>query len=1162
MPCLNSVPVNTYVSNKTRHTFSKKTNPFLHLLRQRVVVFDGAVGTNLQAQNLTPDDFHGREGCNEILVRSRPDVIRALHASFLEVGCDVVETNTFGGTAVVLAEYGLADEDYALNKEAAALAREVSADYSTPEHPRFVAGSMGPGTKLPSLGHISFKDLHAAYRRQAAGLIDGGADLLSIETCQDLLQTKAALIAIFDEFQIRNLRLPVLAQVTMETTGTMLLGSDMLTAIVTLAPFPIDVLGLNCATGPGDMGAHVRTLSSSWDRAISAIPNAGLPRNVDGKMVYDLTPARLASELQHFVADLGVNVVGGCCGTTPEHLKVVVDQVGGLESRRRTPQLEPSASSLYGTAVFDTDPKPLIIGERTNANGSKQFREYLLAEDLDGMLSVARDQVQEQAHILDVSTAYVGRDETKDLGRFTFLLNTDCPIPVMIDSTEPQAIEAALQNLAGKSIINSINLEDGEARTIQILDLCHRYGAGVVALTIDEEGMAVTADRKLAVAQRLYDLAVNRYGLTPEDIFFDALTFTLGSGDESLRRAAVETLEAIRRIKVELPGVHTLLGVSNVSFGLKPLIRHRLNSVFLHHAIEAGLDAAIVHAGKIRPLYQIPEEERHLLEDLVFDRSKEGYDPLTAVLEYYQIHKVEKAEATVLAELPVKERLKKRIVDGNRIDFAKDLDKALATTNALDIINTVLLEGMKTVGELFAAGEMQLPFVLRSAETMKAAVTYLEPHLEKVSAAGRGKLVIATVKGDVHDIGKNLVDIILTNNGYQVINLGIKQPIETIIESYKQEQADAIGMSGLLVKSTIAMKENLEVLNERGLSPPILLGGAALNRRYVEEDLRNTYKGQLYYAQDAFDGLRLMGKIQGGNEPAHIDEPPRKTAGSQRPRITRRRKAIKPVEPPIPPFWGSRVVTDIPLSKVVPYINRAALFRGQWGMKKRGKTAEAYNRLVSETLEPTLQRLIQRAEQEELLQPAVVYGYFPCNSEGDTVHVYTSPDENAPLLTIDFPRQAEENGRSIADFFLPVGSGRRDLLGAHLVTIGSQATEEARRLFEADEYSEYLYFHGFAAEATEALAEYWHKEIRRELGIDGDDGLDIPSLFRQRYRGCRYSFGYPACPQLEDQDHIFTLLTPERIGVSLTEEWQLVPEQSTSAIIVHHPAAKYFSVRK
>ncbi|UCH09281.1 MAG: dihydropteroate synthase, partial [Fidelibacterota bacterium] len=887
----------------------------------------------------------------------------------------------------------------------------------------------------------------------------------------------------------------------------------------------------------------------------------GMPRNVDGRMVYDLTPEELAGDLHHFAADLGVNIVGGCCGTTADHMKAAVDRIGTLEPLQREPRLEPSASSLYGTAAYDIDPKPLIIGERTNANGSKKFREYLLADDLDGMLSVAKDQVHEQAHLLDVSTAYVGRDEVQDLGRFAFRLNTDCTIPIMLDSTEPDAIEAALQNLAGKCIINSINLEDGEERAARILHLCHRYGAAVVALTIDEQGMAVTADRKVDIAKRLYDLAVQHVSLPPEDIFFDALTFTLGSGDEEYRRAAVETMEAIRRIKTDLPGVHTLLGVSNISFGLKPHVRHRLNSVFLHHAIEAGLDAAIVHAGRIRPLYQILKEERRLLEDLIFDRRQTDYDPLTATLEYYQTHKVEKTATSALEALPISERLKRRIIDGNRLGLEPDLDEALTSTPALEIINTFLLEGMKTVGELFASGEMQLPFVLQSAETMKAAVSYLKPHMEKAAATGRGKLVIATVKGDVHDIGKNLVDIILTNNGFQVTNLGIKQPVEAILEAYEREQAHAIGMSGLLVKSTVVMKENLELLNERGVAPPVLLGGAALTRRYVEHDLRNLYQGDVHYAQDAFDGLQIMNRIMSGAAPAPQAAPAPKAAGPKRPRITRRNK-IEPVEPPTPPFWGSRVVTGIPLSAVVPYINRVALFRGQWGIKKRSRTSAEYERLAQETLEPTLQRLIQRAQKGQLLQPMLVYGYFPCASEGDAVHVYPSPEDTKPVLTIDFPRQAEQNGRSIADFFQPATAGQKDVLAAHLVTVGPRATEEAQRLFESDDYSEYLYFHGFAVETAEALAEYWHREVRRELGIDGDDGPDIPSLFRQQYRGSRYSFGYPACPRLEDQAHIFTLLEPERIGIALTEEWQLVPEQSTSALIVHHPAAKYFSVAK
>ncbi len=1123
------------------------------------MIFDGALGSNLQERELTPDDFRGHEGCHEILVRSRPDVVRDLHTSFLEVGCDVVETNTFGGTSIVLTEYDLAEEDYALNKEAACLAREVAADFSTADHRRYVAGSIGPGTRLPSLGQISFRDLHAAYRRQVAGLIDGGVDLLSVETCQDLLQTKAVLVAIFDEFESRKTRLPVIVHVTIETTGAMLLGSDILTAIVTLWPFPIDGLGLNCATGPRPMAPHLRTLASSWNRALSVIPNAGLPRIADGRTVYDLAPEELASDLYNFVVDVGVNIVGGCCGTKPEHMKAVVDRIGGLESRPRTPRLEPSASSLYGAAAYDTEPKPLIIGERTNANGSRQFKEYLLADDLDGMLSVARDQVREQAHLLDVSVAYTGRDEAKDLGRLAFRLNTDCSIPIMIDSTDPQAIEAALQNLAGKCIVNSINLEEGEKSAASILRLCRRYGAGVVALTIDEDGMAMTADRKLAVAHRLYDLAVNQYELAPEDIFFDALTFTLGSGDEGLRCAAVETLEAIRRIKTELPGVHTVLGISNVSFGLKPVVRHRLNSVFLHHAIEAGLDAAIVHAGKITPLFQLPAEERQLLEDLVFDRRKEDYDPLTTILDYYKAHQVEKADIEALTGLPVEERLKRRIIEGDRIGIEDDLAEALTTIAPLDIINSVLLDGMQKVGELFAGGEMQLPFVLQSAETMKAAMSYLEPHLEGGVAVGKGKLVIATVKGDVHDIGKNLVDIILTNNGYQVTNLGIKQPIEAIIDSFEREQADAIGLSGLLVKSTLVMKDNLEALNERGLAPPVLLGGAALNRRYVEEDLRQVYHGKVYYARDAFDGLHLMNLILRSGGQSRDDSTPVKTVTPSHPRLVRQRAKIKPVEPPIPPFWGSRVITDIPISTVIPFINKVALFRGQWGVKKHRMTDEEHNHLVREVLEPTLRRLTERAERECLLQPALVYGYYPCQSEGNAVHIYADPDQSTPLLTIDFPRQAGENGQSIADFFWSADSGEKDVLAAMLVTAGPAAGKEANRLFKADEYSEYLYFHGLAVEFAEALAEYWHSEIRRELGIADDEGPNISSLFHQKYRGCRYSFGYPACPRLEDQAHLFTLLEPKRIGVSHTEEWQLVPEESVSAIVVHHPAARYFS---
>lgn len=1127
---------------------------------QGIIVFDGAVGSNLQELNLSTDDFGGQDGCNEYLVRTRPDVVRDLHASFLQVGVDVIETNTFGASAVVLAEYELADEDYALNMEAAELAKAVAEDYSTADHPRFVAGSIGPGTKLPSLGHISFTDLHSIYRRQVAGLIDGGVDLLIVETCQDLLQTKATLIAIFDEFEKRHLRLPVIVQVTMENTGTMLLGTDMQGVITALAPFPIDVLGLNCATGPKDMGAHVRTLVKHSPFPVSVIPNAGLPRNVGGKMVYTLTPQELATDLAHFISDLGVSIIGGCCGTTPEHLKAVLQAVKGLTPASRTIDFESAVSSLYGNSAYDVEPKPLIIGERTNSNGSKKFRSFLLAEDLDGMISIAREQVKEQAHILDVCVAYVGRDEVEDISKFAFRLNTDCTLPIMIDSTEPPAIEAILQRLAGKSLINSINLEDGEGRAREILALCKRYGAAVVALTIDEEGMAKSAKRKLTIARRLYQLAVEEYGLDPADIFFDALTFTLGSGEEEFRTAAVETMQAITEIKAEFPGVHTVLGVSNISFGLKPYIRHRLNSVFLHHAIQAGLDSAIIHAGKIKPLYQLPDEDRTMLEDLVFDRRQDGYDPLMVIMEHFADKKTIKPEEQDLSELPIVERLQKRIIDGNRVGLNTDLDEALKTHDALTIVNTILLEGMKTVGELFGAGEMQLPFVLQSAETMKASVSFLEPHMERSDVSARGTLVIATVKGDVHDIGKNLVDIILTNNGFKVINLGIKQPVETIIDSFKRSKADAIGMSGLLVKSTIIMKENLEVLQERGITPPVLLGGAALNRKYVEEDLAKIYPdGRVHYAKDAFEGLRLMSAIVSGEEIVTKKRPKIRKKQAVRPRVSSKSK-IKPVQPPEPPFWGSRIVTDIPLSTVTPYINRVALFRGQWGVKKKGRKDPAYDKLVRDILEPTLQKLIDAASEEKTLRPAVAYGYFPANKDGDNLLIFDSPDADNPAVTIKFPRQDEENGRCIADFFLPVESGIRDVIGLQLVTVGPKATMVAQHLFNEDNYTDYLYYHGLSVETTEALAEYWHQQVRQDLGIGGDDGDDIPSLFRQQYRGSRFSFGYPACPRLEDQEHIFALLNPERIGVSLTDEWQLVPEQSTSAIIVHHPDAKYFSV--
>lgn len=1134
---------------------------FRQSLRDKVLVFDGAMGTSIQRLDLNADDFWSKEGCNELLVLSKPDAIRGIHAGFLDVGCDVIETDTFGGTHIVLGDYDLADKVYEINLEAARLARQVVDDFSTPAHPRYVAGSMGPGTRLPSLGHISYNELYQAYREQAKGLIDGGVDVLLVETVQDPLQAKAALNAVFHTLREKRLDIPVMASVTMETTGTMLLGTDMLGALTTLEPYPLEVVGLNCGTGPKAMSEHLHTLNAHSLFPISVIPNAGLPHNINGEMVYDLSPHDLAVDLGHFIADLGVSVVGGCCGTTAEHLHDVVTKAGRMNPAKREPKFTAAATSLYSVSSFKQEPSPLIIGERTNANGSRQFRELLLAGDVDGMVGMAREQAAEGAHILDVCVAYVGRDESADMANYIQRLNSQISIPIMIDSTEVPTIRTALELITGRAIVNSINLEDGEAKAIEIIKLCREFGAGLVCLTIDEKGMAKTAEEKLAVAKRIYDLAVTQYGLRESDLFFDPLTFTLASGDEEFRKSAVATLEGLRLIKAAYPQASTSLGVSNVSFGLKPASRHLLNSVFLHMAIEAGLDAAILHAGRIQPYFKIQEAERKICEDLILDRRSEGYDPLTKLMEVHT-DLVQSAKKTGdLSSLSIEERLTRRIIDGNRVGLEADLNLALTSYPALDIINKYLLDGMKEVGELFGAGKLQLPFVLQSAETMKAAVTFLEPHMEKTEDSARGKIILATVKGDVHDIGKNLVDIILTNNGFDVINLGIKVPIEAILSRFQDEGADAIGMSGLLVKSTIIMKDNLEILNDHGLTPPVILGGAALTRKYVEEDLNRLYKGQLGYARDAFDGLHFMQALEEGKLAAHLSKTqpsPKKTSPSKSP------IEIQALEParhiPQPPFWGARVVRDVKLETLFPYINQAALFRGQWGFKKGKVSPEEYAKIEVETVLPTFENLKTQVQAESLLSPLVLYGYFPCQSEGDRLWIYAHPDDKEPKHFIDFPRQTEAPGRCISDYFRSVDSGEMDVLPIHLVTVGAKATEYAQNLYNQNAYSEYLYFHGFAVETAEALAEYWHSQVRQELGIDQDDANDIKGLFGQRYQGSRFSFGYPACPDLKDQRIIFDLLNAESHGLALTEEFQIVPEQSTSAVIVHHPLAKYFSV--
>jgi len=1189
---------------------------FLDILKEKIVVFDGATGTHIQAQNLTPDDFGGEHlnGCNEYLVVSKPSAVENVHRDYLDAGCDVIETDTFGGTPIVLTEYGLAEQAYDLNLKAAQIAKRLASDYSQSGHPRFVAGSMGPTTKLPSLGHISFKDMSAAYFIQAKGLVEGGVDLLSLETCQDVLQIKAALCGIFDYFQQAKRRVPIIVSVTVETVGTMLLGTEISAALTSIEPYDADVIGMNCATGPREMSDHVRVLSSSSPKPIFVMPNAGLPENVGGVAHYHLSPEELVQYLSHFVKDLGVRIVGGCCGTTKEHIRQLVEAVGNLSPKERKSEFVPSASSLYQAVPFRIVPPPILIGERTNANGSKLFKDLLLREDWEGMVAMGREQVNEQAHMLDVCVAYAGRDEAADMRELITRFNTQIAIPLVIDSTERPVIEEALQRIGGKAVVNSINLEDGEGRLEQVVSLCKRYGAAVIALTIDEQGMAKTAQAKLGVAGRIYDLAVRKHGMKPRDLIFDTLTFTLGSGDEEFRRAGLETIEAIRLIKKDFPDVHTSLGVSNVSFGLSPQTRHALNSVFLHYAVEAGLDMAIVHASKIIPLFKIDEQGRELARQLVFDERKfegEGanrtcvYDPLSELMAYYAGRKPEVSSLAPVAGGTIEERLKNRIIDGNKSGLQADLDEGLKNYRPLDIINTILLDGMKVVGELFGSGQMQLPFVLQSAEVMKAAVSYLERFMEKKEGSQKGTLVIATVKGDVHDIGKNLVDIILTNNGYRVINLGIKCPIETMLHAAAEHRADAIGMSGLLVKSTLVMKENLGVMNERGITTPVILGGAALTRRYVEADLRPLYRGDVYYANDAFDGLRFMEAIKGANKGSHLQlkMDPEKEAvltgaearialamaeqGSAAPlaaegephvsAATRpsRSNVRTDIPIPIPPFWGSRIVESISLDDVFRYVNEAALIRGQWRVVRGSMSDKEYRKLLDEQVYPDFKKLKEEIKRQNLLEPKVVYGYFPCQSDGDDLVVYhpsegsPSPNPKSPIrnpklsewLRFTFPRQSGDRHLCIADYFASLESGKVDVLACHVVTVGREASEHSKKLYAANSYKDYLYFHGLSVESAEALAELWHKRIREELGIAGMDAGEIKRLFSQGYQGSRYSFGYPACPSLEDQVKLFELLQPERIGVTLTDEYQMEPEQSTSAIVVHHPEARYFNVK-
>ena len=1188
------------------------SDPFLSALTERVLVADGAMGTMLQAADLSLEDFEGLEGCNEILNVSRPDVVAGVHEAYFEAGADAVETNTFGANWANLAEYDIADRIRELAAAGARIAREVADRHSTAERRRFVIGSIGPGTKLPTLGHVHFGKLRDAYYEEAAGLIEGGADVLLVETSQDLLQTKAAVIGSKRAIADAGRPLPVIAQVTVETTGTMLLGSEIGAALTALEPLDIDLIGLNCATGPAEMSEHLRYLSQHARIGLSVMPNAGLPQLGPNGAWYPLTPEELASSLASFVTEFGTNLVGGCCGTTPEHIRLVAERVAGLQPARRQPKHEPSVASLYASVPFRQDASVLMIGERTNANGSKAFREAMLNGDYSQCVEIARSQSRDGSHLLDLNVDYVGRDGAADMREIAGRFATASTLPLMLDSTEPPVIEAGLEMVGGRSIVNSVNFEDGDgptSRYARMLPLVKEHGAAVVALTIDEQGQARTREHKVAVAERLISDLTGTWDIPLSDIMLDCLTFPIATGQEETRRDGIETIEAIREIKRRHPEVQTTLGLSNVSFGLSPAARQVLNSVFLHECVEAGLDSAIVHASKILPMSKIPAEQLEVALDLVYDRRRpqsvnddgtvnEAYDPLQRFLQLFEgvsSQSTAASRAQELALLPLDERLQRRIIDGERNGLEADLDEAMLERSPLDIINDTLLAGMKTVGELFGSGEMQLPFVLQSAEVMKASVAYLEPHMEKADTDGKGTIVLATVKGDVHDIGKNLVDIILSNNGYTVVNIGIKQPITAILEAAEEHHADAIGMSGLLVKSTVVMKENLQEMNSRGVSDryPVLLGGAALTRAYVEQDLSEIFAGDVRYARDAFDGLRLMDALMavrrggvavdpnGPDDTKLSEEESRKLAErkARRERSLRiaaeRRAAEEAAEDPlegtrsdvatdvpvpVPPFFGSRVVKGIALAEYAALLDERATFMGQWGLKGgRGGKGPSYDELVETEGRPRLRYWLERFQTEGVLEAAVVYGYFHCVSEGNKLIILN--EEGGEVESFEFPRQRRDRRLCIADFFRPRESGETDVVAFHVVTMGARISEFANELFAANNYRDYLEVHGLSVQLTEALAELWHRRVRDELGYAGEDSSDLNEIFKQGYRGSRYSFGYPACPNLEDQEQLFRLLEPERIGVSLSEEHQLVPEQSTSAIIVPHPEAKYFAAK-
>ncbi|MFI5726584.1 methionine synthase [Streptomyces cyaneofuscatus] len=1150
-------------------------------LATRVVVADGAMGTMLQAQDPTLEDFENLEGCNEILNITRPDIVRSVHEEYFAVGVDCVETNTFGANHSAANEYEIADRIFELSESGARIAREVADEFGAKDgRQRWVLGSIGPGTKLPSLGHITYDVLRDGYQKNAEGLLAGGSDALIVETTQDLLQTKSSIIGARRAMEALGIDVPLVCSLAFETTGVMLLGSEIGAALTALEPLGIDFIGLNCSTGPDEMSEHLRYLARHSRTPLMCMPNAGLPVLTKDGAHFPLGPDGLADSQETFVRDYGLSLIGGCCGTTPAHMKAVVDRVRGLTPPERDPSPEPGAASLYQHIPFRQDTAYLAIGERTNANGSKKFREAMLEARWDDCVEMARDQIREGAHMLDLCVDYVGRDGVADMAELAGRFATASTLPIVLDSTELPVLRAGLEKLGGRAVLNSVNYEDGdgpESRFAQVSALAAEHGAALIALTIDEEGQARTIEHKVAIAERLIEDLTTNWGIHESDILIDTLTFTICTGQEESRGDGIATIGAIRELKKRHPDVQTTLGLSNISFGLNPAARVVLNSVFLDECVKAGLDSAIVHASKILPIARLEEEQVKVALDLIYDRRAEGYDPLQKLMELFEgvnMKSMKAGKAEELMALPLDERLQRRIIDGEKNGLEADLDEALQDTPALDIVNNTLLEGMKVVGELFGSGQMQLPFVLQSAEVMKSAVAHLEPHMEKTDADGKGTIVLATVRGDVHDIGKNLVDIILSNNGYNVVNLGIKQPVSAILEAAEEHRADVIGMSGLLVKSTVIMKENLQELNQRKMAAdfPVILGGAALTRAYVEQDLHEIYEGEVRYARDAFEGLRLMDALIGVK---------RGVPGAVLPELKQRRVPKKDVaavleveEPegsvrsdvsttnpvPEPPFWGTRVIKGIPLKEYASWLDEGALFKGQWGLKQaRTGDGPTYEELVETEGRPHLRGWLDHLQSNNLLEAAVVYGYFPCVSKGEDLILLHEDGSERTRFT--FPRQRRGRRLCLADFFRPEESGETDVIGLQVVTVGSRIGEATAELFAANSYRDYLELHGLSVQLAEALAEYWHARVRSELGFAGEDPADVEDMFALKYRGARFSLGYGACPDLEDRAKIADLLQPGRIGVELSEEFQLHPEQSTDALVIHHPEAKYFNAR-